>query len=183
MQSILRSMILDVLFPQEQVALGAVLPLVKPRMVGSITALLPYRNRLVQKLIKRTKFGNSKESARILGDIVKQHLDALNLPGVVIVPIPLHPIRRMMRGYNQVEHIASYTGYPISKALKRVKYTKPQARQDHAHRKDLAGAFILTEPCIGTIVLLDDVVTTGRTFEGALAAMHDLSVYPLALAH
>lgn len=183
MQSILRSMILDVLFPQERIVLEDVLPLVKPRAVGAATALLPYRNRRVQQLIKRTKFGNSKESARVLGAVLKQHLDGLNLPGLVIVPIPLHPIRRMLRGYNQVERIALYTGYPISKALKRVKYTKPQARQDRVHRKDLVGAFILTEPCTGTIVLLDDVVTTGRTFEGALAAMPDMSVYPLALAH
>lgn len=176
-------MIFDVVFPQQKIGIVDILPLVNPRSIESVTALLPYRNPLVQKLIKRTKFGNSRESAQILGAILKEHLDSLNIPDLVIVPIPLHPVRRMLRGYNQVERVASYTGYPIAHALKRIKYTKPQARLDHTRRQDLGGAFLLSQTPSGTIVLLDDVVTTGQTLEGALAAMGDIAVYPLALAH
>lgn len=176
-------MIFDVLFPQQKIAVNDILPLSNPRSIAGVTALLPYRNRLVQKLIKRTKFGNSRESAHVLGVVLKQHLDSLNIPDLVVVPVPLHPIRKMLRGYNQVERVAVCTGYPVVHALKRVKYTKPQARLDHAHRQSLHGAFMLTEPVSGTVVLLDDVVTTGQTFEGALKALGDVPVYSLALAH
>jgi len=121
-------MIFDILFPQQHIELNEVLLHVSPRSINGVTALLPYRNRIIQKLIKRTKFGNSKESARILGAVLKQHLDSLHIPDLVIVPIPLHPIRRMVRGYNQVERIARSSGYPVVNALKRTKYTKAQAR-------------------------------------------------------
>lgn len=176
-------MIFDVLFPQQKITITDILPLINLRVVEGVTALLPYRNRLVQRLIKRTKFGNSQESAQVLGDMLKRHLDSLNIPDLVIVPVPLHPIRKMLRGYNQVERVAKYTGYPVVPALVRVQYTKPQARLDHAHRQSLSDAFVLTKSVSGTVVLLDDVVTTGQTFKGALSAMGDVPVYPLALAH
>lgn len=48
-----------------------------------------------------------------------------------IVPVPIHPIRRRLRGYNQSEllakHLARLTGKPaVCDSLARVVYTRPQ---------------------------------------------------------
>lgn len=175
-------MIARFLFPQQTISLNELVPLVRVRSVGGIQALLPYRHPTVRTLIKRTKFGNSRESAEILGAILKQYLDTLGSPDIVIVPIPLHPLRRLVRGYNQVERIARKSGYPVACVLRRTRYSTPQAKKKKEDRSTLTGAFRVESALSGTVIVLDDVVTTGNTMKAACAAFA-CPVHPLALAH
>ena len=86
------------------------------------------------------------------------------------VPVPLHPLRRLWRGFNQAADVAAHLGLPVVPALWRIRYTTPQtAVTGAARRRNVRGAFRLS-PFIDrsalagkVIVLVDDVRTTGAT--------------------
>ncbi len=92
---------------------------------------------------------------------------------VVLLPVPLHPIRQRKRGYNQSEllagGIAVVTGARVApeRAVRRIRNTRTQTGLNASSRKEnLSGAFELVDagPFRGRDVLVvDDVITTGAT--------------------
>lgn len=100
-----------------------------------------------------------------------------------VVPVPLHPKRLKMRGFNQASIIAE----AVSKALKlpldevslvRVSSTeKYRAGLDRKGRRDTVdGAFAVTHPRLiegEKILLVDDVFTTGATVSACASALVD----------
>jgi ComF family protein len=92
------------------------------------------------------------------------------------VPVPLHPWRRLRRGFNQASDLAAILGVPIVHALWRRQATTAQAGLTSAGRRtNVRGAFSLSplltrasrERFIAgrIVVLVDDVKTTGATLE------------------
>lgn len=91
----------------------------------------------------------------------------------VIVPVPLHPHRKRLRGYNQAEALAKALGrrmgIPVeSHALRRIHNTRPQKKlNDKERRRNLREAFVLKksweEP--KRILVVDDIYTTGSTID------------------
>lgn len=90
----------------------------------------------------------------------------------VVVPLPLHPVKRCRRGYNQSEYIAegiaAQLGVEVDRrSVRRKRNTESQAlkaRRDRAH--NVEDAFAVGRPgrLAGRHVLLvDDVFTTGST--------------------
>lgn len=96
-----------------------------------------------------------------------------------IVPVPLHWRRRLARGYNQAERIASplaaRLGLPLLPALRRARRTPPQTSLGKAERlANLRQAFRVPRPggvCGLRLLLVDDVATTGATLDAAAAAL------------
>ncbi len=89
-----------------------------------------------------------------------------------LVPVPIHPLRRRERGYNQSEIIATelarLTGRPIiSNLLRRTKYTESQTKlAKTARRHNLDAAFSCSSSLDikgKKLFLIDDVFTTGTT--------------------
>ena len=80
------------------------------------------------------------------------------------------------RGFNQAhalaEALAAFAGVPVWPALRRDRATAQQVGLDgEARRRNVAGAFSCPDPALirdRTVVLIDDVITTGATF-GACA--------------
>jgi ComF family protein len=95
-----------------------------------------------------------------------------------IITIPLHPSRIRQRGYNQSEYfaqgLAAVLKIPVNtKALRRIKRTKQQALiSDKKERQtNLANAFQLIGPIAPSVLLVDDILTTGSTILSACEAL------------
>jgi ComF family protein len=90
------------------------------------------------------------------------------------VPVPLHPWRRLRRGFNQAADLAAQLDVPVVHALRRVRWTAPQAGLTAAaRRRNVRTAFALAAPWLRpaapleqrVVLLVDDVRTTGATLD------------------
>ena len=97
-----------------------------------------------------------------------------------IVPVPLHRARLRTRGYNQSALLAAQIGKMIERPvvyneLTRIKNTTPQVELSGAgRRRNLIGAFGVKKrhSFMGaSILLVDDVVTTGATMNACAKAL------------
>jgi competence protein ComFC len=110
----------------------------------------------------------------------------------VIVPVPMHPVRERLRGYNQAERVARVLARDLgirtdSTILRRSRNTRPQVglAQD-ARQNNLRDAFVAHGAVDGACVLIvDDVSTTTSSLHECAKALKNAgatSVYALTLA-
>ncbi len=128
-----------------------------------------------------------------------RHGDGAAIPFAAInciVPIPLHPLRRWRRGYNQsallAKELSALSQIPSVELLRRTRHTQPQIELDSIHRAaNVRGAFSFDERAgreysrLESALLLDDVATTGATLEECarvLKAAGVQNVYALTIA-
>lgn len=137
-----------------------------------------------QKLVYAFKFYGRPELARPFAALARELLEKEKLDIDIIIPVPLHWSRRFTRGYNQsvlfCEELARLTKIKFQPALQRIKRTRQQARLDRDERRqNLSGAFAL-RPGLDlrdkTILLVDDVMTTGATLSAAAKVFEDSGV-------
>ncbi len=86
----------------------------------------------------------------------------------IVTAVPMHPIRKRIRGYDQSEllakEIAKLMKLPYEPCLKRVKLTKIQHTMDRQQRKTAQiGSFACSKLHGEKILLIDDVFTSGAT--------------------
>jgi len=160
-----------------------------------------YYNDIGKKIVKQIKYALAY---RVFYDVVKEipehwwriHDFIKEMRGdIVFQPIPLFPQREKIRGFNQARLIAQFlskkTGFPSHEYLIRIKNTTPQAMLKKRSDRyiNIHNAFRTKEKadvCGKTIILVDDVFTTGST---AKEAAHELKkngaarVYLYTLAH
>ncbi|MBP3925612.1 MAG: ComF family protein [Clostridium sp.] len=95
----------------------------------------------------------------------------------VLVPVPVHPARRRQRGFNQAELLAQALSVELklpvcSDVLRRTKKTEPQKDLTPSERlKNLEEAFEARAICGRTVLLVDDIYTTGSTIEACTRAL------------
>ena len=89
----------------------------------------------------------------------------------VIVPMPLHWLKRLQRGFNQSELLAKQISrrwnVPMRSVIRRKKATAPQAGLTNSKRRlNVQGAFAIRSRVRlegQRVLLIDDVLTTGST--------------------
>lgn len=135
----------------------------------------PYRYEgPILKAIHRLKYGAKGFLADSLGPLLARFVEEwIKNPGhLLIMPVPLHPRRVRERGFNQSLLLARHVAKGLKSdldflSLKRVRYTLPQTRLAKKERqRNVRRAFQLkTRDAVKgkTILLVDDVVTTGNT--------------------
>lgn len=142
-----------------------------------------YEGQLKQTLTK-LKYERQEELGILLGQWLAQAwLDfGLNTNKVIVVPIPLHPNKQKMRGFNQAELIAKgfcqVTGDRLSSdGLVRIKDTPALYGLSPSQRKqNLDNAFAISkvwqrQQPQNPVLFIDDIYTTGTTIREAAIAL------------
>jgi len=142
----------------------------------------------LRKAILHLKFHGRGNLGHRLGALLERVWKALPEPDSdIVVPVPLHPSRRRERGFNQAELLAEglvrrlrkeerFHGLRlITGSLRRIRATVPQVGLSvAARRENVSGVFSVARPedvRNRTVVVVDDVMTTGVTLSACAAAL------------
>ncbi|MFZ7113220.1 MAG: double zinc ribbon domain-containing protein [Desulfatiglandales bacterium] len=126
-------------------------------------------------LIHQFKYGGKSNLAGSLGPLLASFARTwiAPRPALLVMPVPLHPKRLRERGFNQSLLLARHLARALEAeldflTLRRIRYTQPQTGlKSDERRKNVRRAFGIQgtgNPLKGrTILLVDDVATTGNT--------------------
>ena len=152
--------------------------LAEPPKVDRMRAAVAY-DELPRSIALRLKHGRKVALARTMARYMAP-LRGDWVDGAVIMPVPLHRWRLWSRGFNQSALVAKELSriwqLPVEQFhLRRVKRTRPLKGMSHSQRRRaVAGAFAVTDARRvegRTVVLIDDVLTSGSTSEACARAL------------
>ena len=147
----------------------------------------------VQQALHRLKYHNQPDIGVKIGRMFGRKLKASDVFGSVeaIIPVPLHPEKERLRGYNQsamfAQGISETLEVPVlNKALVRRMFTETQTKKKRMERfKNVDDVFIVDKPALVQgkhVLLVDDVLTTGATLEVCGQALLQVPDTKLSLA-
>lgn len=164
---------------------------VDPRLKENVFVSFHYGD-LCQQMVHQMKFVGRCDIAPKLGREAALRLRQWNpqpSSWEVIVPVPLHPIRRRERGYDQNRLLAGgaaeVLGVPVAdRLIRRIRHTPPQSRLADPERvRNIARAFAPTGYGAPpkSALLIDDVIHTGATLMECRAALKAAGVARIGL--
>jgi len=163
--------------------------------IDNIWIATDYKSDIIHKLVEAVKFHGSRQAGNILGEIVYNFWQKLNISefyfnqathqssevgNLCLVPLPLHTRRRLERGYNQSELIAEVLANKLDLSMQNVlvrsRYTNQQLKLDASGRRDnVKNCFVINKKSsqldFQHYIIVDDVVTTGATLNDAARAL------------
>ncbi len=144
-------------------------------LVGATAQYYFTKESLMQHLMHQFKYKANKELGLQLGKMMGEQLKkSVRFNVDALIPLPLFPAKEKRRGYNQAtllcEGMAESMGIPVlDNVIIRPQHTETQTKKGRIERwKNMEGKFILSnQDDIRNkhLLLVDDVVTTGATFE------------------
>jgi ComF family protein len=151
----------------------------------------------VQQLLHHIKYKGNKALAKQLGSWYANSLNQERdfSKSHVIIPVPLHPKKLKQRGFNQSEEFAKglseVWNIPlVTTNLVRTDFTSTQTKKRKFERwENVKDKFDLSEPEAlqnKTVILVDDVITTGATIDAcyqALSKAEGIKINVLSLAY
>lgn len=160
---------------------------------------LPYHSEAVRALVWEVKYFANPAAAALGGALLAEEITMLageefGVP--LVVPVPMHPARRKVRGHNQTEVLCA-AALPLlggaaecaPRALQRVVDTPTQQGLPRATRLNNVRDSMRADPAVvkdRVCIVVDDVTTTGATLteaKRALKAAGAGSVHCVALAY
>lgn len=150
--------------------------------VDFISSYLFYDQGLsTQNLLHAIKYKGNKLLATHLGELYGHDIkQSFQHPLDYIIPVPLHKRKLRERGFNQSEYLANGLSKSLTipmdtHSLIRVKYTTTQTKKSRTERiQNVENAFHINCPGLlkgKSILLVDDVITTGATLEACGIAL------------
>jgi ComF family protein len=141
----------------------------------------------LRHIIHAFKYEGRRTLAGRLGAMLRASGNDLLSDACCVVPVPLHPWRRLTRGFNQAADLAVRVDLPVVHALWRIRYTAPQTgltarkRQRNVSRafsmSPLLSRRVQERMLVGqVVVLVDDVRTTGATLEACARVLKSAGV-------
>ena len=150
-----------------------------------------------QALLHAMKYRHDATLCLHYGAELANQMDNNTLLPECLIPVPIHPRKKLRRGYNQSELIAQgMIGIiPILKleqgGILRIKNNESQTKKNRTHRREgVSQAFLIDEKVIkqySHIGIVDDVITTGATLReiiGLLLKAHPhlrITIFVLAI--
>lgn len=157
-----------------------------------------FSSNVIRELIHALKYSRVRSISEILAGLLMDYFVKYNVQfpsNSVLIPVPIHGRRKRRRGFNQAELIGQNLGFILNilmftDVLKKNKYTQPQVELSRDDRtKNIVGTFSVRYPQKlkdKTILLLDDVKTTGATLEEAGRTLRNAGVkqvWAITVAH
>lgn len=139
-------------------------------------------NRLLHRFKDQRDLVSGQILSRLLSRAAADFLQPLIPLKPVIVPVPLHPLRYLSRGFNQSAIIAGLLADALSlntaSLLSRNRFTGSQKQLDrHTRQKNIRGAFTARNSHRHTTaILVDDVITTGATADDCTRALRHAGI-------
>lgn len=142
-------------------------------------SLLYFESELVKPMMHALKYQNRIQVAILFGEWIANGIQkSKRFPRIdVVVPVPLHPKKEKLRGFNQSWTMAKRIAEKLNTAsdkdlLVRKEFTSTQTKKNRIERwQNVATVFDVKNNKVikgKTILLVDDVVTTGATAEACL---------------
>ena len=133
-------------------------------------------------LVHALKFRDDLTVAQVMARLMARRAREVATPDMLVAPVPLHWLRLWWRRFNQSAELARLLAAELGveclpDLLLRTRYTTPQTRLSGRRRRvNLKGAFAVNrrhrERLKGqTVLLVDDVLTTGATAEACTRAL------------
>lgn len=140
--------------------------------IDSWTAVWYYEDNARRSLL-RYKFRGARSYAKGYGrllamKLLESHSDGFDL----LTWVPVSPLRKLTRGYDQVELLADAVGQELGvtpvRLLRKIRHNRPQSGivGEAKRRANVLGVYQVENPDLlkgKRIVLLDDIITTGTT--------------------
>lgn len=144
----------------------------KPDMPLIINKSIFHYTNEVKEWLNNFKFFGDVQLASIFASDLREYYEN-SFGNYKIVPIPLSDARLKERGFNQVEVLAQYAGLNLTNCLERI-HTEKQSKLNRYERlcREQVFSFCGEEKFDNeSIVILDDVYTTGKTIQDAAAIL------------